>query len=240
MAEIADRPVETTSLNKVEQAYFHLREKILSREFEPGYKLVLSQLAEDLGMSVVPVREAIRQLEAEDMITYEKNVGARVSIVNRNAYFETMETMAVLEGRATALSIPLLTEVHIAKARAVNERLRRSLEKFNPDEFTRLNHQFHSIVFSQCPNTHLVELVKGEWERLEYHRVSTFRFVPSRASESVEEHEKILKLIEAGAEAGYVEMVARAHRMATSDSYRKQLNSLEQSEATNSSSPAVI
>lgn len=217
-------PIVPEPLNKAEQAYVFLREKIRTREYEPGYKLVLSQLADELNMSVVPVREAIRQLEAEEMITYEKNVGARVSQFNRSAYFETMETVAVLEAKATALSIPELTPEDIAGARETNEKMRRLLADFQPDDFTRLNRDFHRAVFSRCPNTRLVDLVQGEWERLEYYRVSTFRYVPERARVSVDEHERILKLIEAGAEPGYVEQVAREHRMATSDSYRKQLD----------------
>lgn len=210
--------------NKAERAFEYLREKIRTREFEPGYRLVLSQLAEDLDMSVVPVREAIRQLEAEKLITYEKNVGARVTTLNRAAYFETMETVATLESKATALSIPHLASSHLVDARLVNEQMRDLLDDFSPDKFTDLNREFHSILFSQCPNERLVELVYGEWDRLDYFRVSTFRYVPQRAPDSVEEHERILKLIEAGAEPGYVEMVCREHRQATSDSYRARFD----------------
>lgn len=211
--------------NKAERAFEYLREKIRTREFEPGYRLVLSQLAEELEMSVVPVREAIRQLEAEQLITYEKNVGARVTTLNRSAYFETMETVATLESKATALSLPLLDSDHLASAYRINEEMRELLDDFSPEKFTDLNQEFHSTLFSQCPNQRLVDLVYGEWDRLNYFRVSTFRYVPSRAPDSVKEHEQILKLIEAGAEPGYVEMVCRKHRQATSDSYRSRFDS---------------
>ena len=73
---------QTISKSKAETAYAWIRERIRTREYEPGYRLVLSTIAEALEVSVVPVREAIRQLEAEGLVTYERNVGARVSTYN--------------------------------------------------------------------------------------------------------------------------------------------------------------
>ena len=91
-------------------AYRWIRDRILSQEFTPGSRLVLSSIATDLGMSVVPVREALRQLEAEGLVTFEHNVGAHVSMVDDSAYLESMQTLAVLEGAATAMAARGLTE----------------------------------------------------------------------------------------------------------------------------------
>ncbi len=66
-----------TSLSKSQQAYHWIKERITRQEFTPGYRLVLGSIAGDLDMSVVPVREAIRQLEAEGLVMFERNVGAR-------------------------------------------------------------------------------------------------------------------------------------------------------------------
>ena len=215
---------QTISKSKAETAYAWIRERIRTREYEPGYRLVLSTIAEALEVSVVPVREAIRQLEAEGLVTYERNVGARVSTYNQDVYFETMETIAVLEGRATALSAPLLEAEDLAQARAVNQKMRDLLEDFDPIEFTQLNKAFHRVLFGKCPNARLVQLLFDEWENLEYFRVSTFRYVPQRAQDSVEEHERLVALIEAKADKFYIEAQARNHRLETSTSYRQRLN----------------
>lgn len=215
---------QTISKSKAETAYAWIREKIRTREYEPGYRLVLSTIAEALEVSVVPVREAIRQLEAEGLVTYERNVGARVSTYNQDVYFETMETIAVLEGRATALSAPLLEAEDLAQARAVNQKMRDLLDDFDPIEFTQLNKAFHRVLFGKCPNARLVQLLFDEWENLEYFRVSTFRYVPQRARDSVEEHERLVALIEAKADKFYIEAQARNHRLETSTSYRQRLN----------------
>lgn len=223
----------TVSRSKAETAYQWIRERIRTREYEPGYRLVLSTIADALEFSVVPVREAIRQLEAEGLVTYERNVGARVSTYNQDVYFETMETIAVLEGRATALSAPLLEAEDFAQARAVNQKMKDLLKDFDPLEFTQLNKEFHRVLFGKCPNARLVQLLFDEWENLEYFRVSTFNYVPHRAQESVEEHERLVTLIEAKADLFYIEAQARNHRLQTSSTYRQRLNAENNSE-TNS------
>ena len=89
----------------------------------------------------------------------------------------------------------------MARARAVNEEMRECLQHFDPVRFTLLNQDFHSVLFEHCPNPHILDLVHRGWNRLASLRSSTFRFVPGRAHDSVEEHEALLKLIECSADA---------------------------------------
>lgn len=215
-------PAAPAGESKSQQAYNWISEKIRTREYEPGYRLVLAAIADDLGISVVPVREAIRQLEAEGMVTYERNVGASVTTYNREAYYESMDIVATVEANATAQSAPYLNAEDIARAREINQRMRELDIHHDPEEFTQLNKEFHSVLFSKCPNERLKDLVVDQWKQLEYHRVSTFRYVPERAQESTREHEQLVSLIEAGAEPAYIEKVARQHRLATLNTYRKK------------------
>lgn len=204
---------------KSEQAYLWLRERIAGEDFTPGYRLVLATIAGELDMSVVPVREAIRRLEAEGLVTFERHVGARVSMIDDSQYRQSMETLAVLEGTATALAAPHLTPEHLAQARRVNRRLVEQLDDFDPRRFTALNHRFHAALFAACPNARLLALVDAEWARLGHLRHSTFAFVPDRARESVREHDALLDLIASGAPPADVERAARAHRSATLAAY---------------------
>ena len=73
-----------SSESKSERAYRLIRSRIDSGQYVPGYRLVLAPIAAELDMSVVPVREAIRRLEAEQLVTFERNVGAQVSLVKEN------------------------------------------------------------------------------------------------------------------------------------------------------------
>lgn len=205
--------------SKSQRAYAWIKERIARSEFTPGFRLVLSSLAGELGMSVVPVREAVRQLEAEGLVTFERNVGARVAMVDDSQYRDSMHALSILEGAATALSARALTVDDIRRARAVNEQMIETLQHFDPRRFTALNQEFHAALFTRCANPRMLELVQAEWARLGHLRDSTFAFVPGRAQESVQEHEDILRLIEQSAPLDEIERAARRHRTATLDAY---------------------
>nr|WP_235492624.1 MULTISPECIES: GntR family transcriptional regulator [unclassified Leifsonia] len=208
-----------TAFSKSQLAYQWVRERITNHEFTPGYRLVLGTIAGELNMSVVPVREAIRQLEAEGLVTFERNVGAHVSMVDDTQYRFSMQALSILEGTATALAARRLTADDVREARQINELMIARLDHFEPRAFTALNQQFHSVLFAKCANPRMLELVDSEWARLGHLRDSTFSFVPGRAQESVREHENILVLIETGAPLGEIEKAARRHRSATLDAY---------------------
>ena len=99
----------------------------------------------------------------------------------------------------------------------VNERMRRTLDDFDPHRFTELNLEFHSVLFEECPNPHILDLVHRGWNRMRMLRDSSFSFVPGRARESVAEHDRIVDLIEADADPLEIELAARRHRTATLD-----------------------
>lgn len=207
------------SRSKSQQAYHWIKDRIAHQEFTPGYRLVLGSIATELHMSAVPVREAIRRLEAEGLVTFERNVGAHVSMIDDSQYRQSMESLAILESAATALAAQHLTADDLRRARNVNRLLVESLDHFDPRLFTSLNQKFHAILFAPCPNPRLTALVDAEWGRLGHLRDSTFSFVPDRARESVREHERIVRLIETGAPLADIESAARAHRSATLAAY---------------------
>lgn len=209
----------TTTTSKSQRAYDGIRNHILDGTYTPGYRLVLGILAEELGCSVVPVREAIRRLEAEGLVHFERNVGATVAAVDAKLYLNTMQTLAVLEGTATALAAPLTSATSLARAHQLNEQMRELLNHFDPTVFTGLNNEFHAELYRACPNTHLLDLVHRGWARMNAIRVSTFNTIPGRAAQSVQEHDALLAAIEAGAAAPDIESRARAHRMTTLDAY---------------------
>lgn len=202
-------------LSKSQRAYQWIRERIASSEFTAGYRLVLGAIATELDMSVVPVREAVRQLEAEGLVTFERNVGARVSMVDEASYRYTMQAITIVESAATALASRSLTEEDLRKARAINQVMTDCLDNFDPRTFSALNQQFHHTLYMKCPNPRLLEIVDGEWTRLGHLRDTIFSFVPGRAPESVREHEDILQLIERGAPLEEIENSVRRHRQGT-------------------------
>lgn len=207
--------IEPARSSKEQRAYETIKERIVDGTYGPGVRLVLDQLARDLEVSAVPIREAVRRLEAEGWVTFQRNVGAQVATIDTDQYREAMESLALLEGYATAAAVPHLDAATLTRARGINDRLRDSLASFDPLGFTRLNHEFHELICGRCPNTHLRGLLEREWQRLNPLRRTTFSLVPGRAHESVDEHDTLLRLIGSNAEPATVESFARQHKLNT-------------------------
>lgn len=201
--------------SKHEAAYELIRTRIVDGTYGPGYRLVLEQLAREFGVSPVPIREAVRRLEAEGYVEFIRNVGARVAHLDTAGYEQAMQALALLEGYATALAAPGMRKSDIKRARAANRRMADALSSFDPASFTDLNHQFHSVILDRCPNSYVRGLATGEWARLDVVRRTSFAFVPGRAKGSVDEHEHIIDLIEQGADSREIELAARDHKLGT-------------------------
>ncbi|QEO13641.1 GntR family transcriptional regulator [Agromyces intestinalis] len=211
-----------TGESKSQRAYRFIRERIEDGRYVPGYRLVLGTIARELDVSVVPVREAIRLLEAEGLVTFERNVGAQVALIHEAEYLYTMQTLSLVEGAATALAAPAITPERIEQARAINARMREMLAAFDPHRFTELNLEFHTVLFELCPNPHVLDLVHRGWNRLKVLRDTSFGFVPGRAHASVDEHDALLDLIERHADPLEIELAARRHRTNTLDAVLAQ------------------
>jgi DNA-binding GntR family transcriptional regulator len=209
----------TAEVSKSQRAYAWIRERITGGAYGPGYRLVLSSLATELSMSVVPVREAIRELTAEGLVTFERNVGASVAMVDPSQYRHAMQLISVVESAATALSARGLTAADLARAREINDLMRSGLDDLDPRFFSTLNQEFHHILYARCPNPRLLEVVEAEWARLGHLRESIFAFVPGRAPTSVCEHDALLDLIASGADLDRIEHAVRRHRNATLDAF---------------------
>jgi DNA-binding GntR family transcriptional regulator len=203
--------------SKAEMAYQITRQKIIDGIYGPGHRLVLEKLAGEMGVSAVPVREALRRLEAEGYVDFKANIGATVSVIDPIAYVETMQTLAALEGVATALAAPLLTKKDMRAARKANDAIAASLRRLDPMEYSQRSEDFHAVLRLPCPNEHLRGLIEREWTRLLGVRHSSIGFIPERARQSVSEHTRLLDLIEKGATASRIEDYARAHRMRTAE-----------------------
>lgn len=197
--------------SKAERAYQLIRDRILEGDYPPGFRLVLDHVARELAVSPVPVREAVRRLEAEGYVEFRRNVGAQVAGAE---YGDTIRTLALLEGAATAMAAPHLTEPDLRRAQDVNDAIRACLTRFDPHEFTRLNHTFHELLCTACPNPHLRGLLGREWSRLRIVRRAAFRPVPGLAARSADDHDHLLRLIAAGAPESEVERAAREHKLA--------------------------
>ncbi|CAG7844275.1 HTH-type transcriptional regulator McbR [Pseudoclavibacter triregionum] len=218
-SEAAEAQSAEPQASKAQRAREFIRGRIADGTYTPGTRLVLGQIARELGMSPVPVREAVRMLEAEGSVSYAHNIGAQVAVLDADVYVDTMQTLALVEGYATALSAPHLTPEDLEEAREANEELGRALADFDPAAFTRANQRFHRILAGRCPNSHILDLCERGWARMQTLRETSLGFVPGRASTAHAEHVAILELIESAASQEEVERAARKHRLDTLEAF---------------------
>ncbi|MEU4827935.1 GntR family transcriptional regulator [Actinomadura sp. NPDC023710] len=213
----AAKKQDQTRAGKAEFCYELLRSRILEGTYVPGYRLVINQLAQEAGVSTIPLREALRRLQSDGLVEVVRNVGARVAVFDAEQVEHTLQVLARLEGYATAISAPLMTAAHIAASRKINDRMVEALEVFDPTAFTALDRAFHFSIYEHCPDAHLRSLLEAEWTRLDHMRRSTFGYAPGRARRSVAEHGHILDLVTGGAGPAEIERIACAHKNATAD-----------------------
>jgi DNA-binding GntR family transcriptional regulator len=209
-----------TEPTKQERVYQEVRERILGGTYVPGFRIVIDALAEEFGVSALPVREAIRRLEAEGLVVFRPNVGAQVAPAEPGVFDEEMSVLAVLEGFATAQAAPLMGEDELRDLTEITDQMVDAMESLDTLRFGRLNHRFHAVIIERCPNTALVELVHGVTRRLDAIRRTVFVQIPYRGAASVAEHRELVRLLSERAAPEEIEAAARRHKMHTVESFR--------------------
>lgn len=209
--------------SKQERTYAVLRERILDGTYGPGYRLVIDAIARELEVSPMPVREAIRRLEAEGWVIYRANQGAQVAPLDEGSWKEVMTTLALLEGFATAEAAPFVRASDLKKLRSTNRKMRSAIEKLDLMQVSHFNHEFHALIYERCPNSYLRRELRGTMELLNTLRSTVFVYIPTRGNQSAAEHEQILEMIESGADPAKIERHARRHKLATVKAYEERL-----------------
>jgi len=206
---------------KQQQVYEVLRERILSGMYGPGFRIVIDQVAVEFAVSALPVREAIRRLEAEGLIVYRANAGAHVAPAEPELFEANMTVLALLEGYATALAAPLLTVDDLAALEQRTDDMVAAMERMDSLAFGRHNRAFHQIIYDRCPNPTLVAMLRDVDRRLDAIRTTVFVHIPYRGASSVTEHRELIELLRSGAAAKRVETTARQHKLHTLESFRE-------------------
>jgi DNA-binding GntR family transcriptional regulator len=198
---------------KVDLIYEKLKTMINDGEVKPNERLVISQIARENNISDIPVREAIRMLESDGLVKIIPNVGPIVTELRYEDIAEHFMIRGLLEGFATRLSIDLLTNQQLDELDDIIERMKDAYNHHDMKEYSKLNIEFHQLIYSSIKGTKLHNMINELWEKWERTR-SVFVLAPERSRESIEEHEQIVAYIK---EKKYdeVECLVREHRSRT-------------------------
>lgn len=210
--------------SKQERIYAVLRERILDGAYGPGYRLVIDRIAEEHEVSALPVREAVRRLEAEGLVVFRPNAGAQVTPADPALYEESMNVLALLEGYATARAAELAGDQLLARLEAETATMGHCMEQLDVLGFARANQRFHRIFYDACGNPPLQDLLDTIGRRLDAIRRTVFTQIPYRGLSSIEDHRALIALIRAHAPSAEIESAAREHKQKTIAAFREWMD----------------
>ena len=185
-----------------------LRQSILTGQMEPGERLMEVQLAEELGVSRTPVREAIRMLELEGLVVMIPRRGAQVAAITKQDLRDVLEVRATLERLAARLACERFTEEgyrNLEKANREFAHLARLRNKSVVD-ITNADVHFHDVIYQATGNRRLIQIVQNLQEQMYRYRMEYVRDLSSHEN-LIAEHTDIIRALEARDETKAEEIV---------------------------------
>ncbi len=177
-----------------EIVFDYLKNAIISGELKPGERLMEIAIANQLGVSRTPVREAIRKLEKEQFVEMIPRKGAYVASTTIKDILDVLEVRRLLEGFATAKAAERMTDEELAKITITHHSFLKAIEENDTENMVIFDNEFHERIFEASDNAKLIELTKALSEQVQRHRLSYFNEL--RNFEELKEwHEKIFDAI---------------------------------------------
>ena len=173
-----------------QKAYRILKEAIVRGDIESNIKLTLNEIAQYLGISRTPIREAINQLASEGLVKLIPNKGIMINEISIDDYQEILQIRAVLDGFIAELAAKKITDQEIPMMMEIIEDMKESVKKDNRLAYNDLDIQFHDFLLKIADNHKLVEVYNHLILQSHQFRLRTLTLA-YRMSKSLEEHRTI-------------------------------------------------
>lgn len=201
-----------------------LREAIIVGELRPGERLMEVQLAEKMGVSRTPVREAIRKLELEGLVSMLPRKGAHVAELSVKDIIDVLEVRASLDGLASALSASRITDEELKELRHIYNQFLSYSEKDNLQGIIKKDVEFHEVIYRSSRNEKLIQISNNLREQVQRFRVIYLKD-SSSSKDVAREHQDILDAI-AARDPDAAQRVAQKHIRSQQDTIIKSLKSV--------------
>jgi DNA-binding GntR family transcriptional regulator len=192
MADTAARPAPVENLTLWERVYGYLRTEILEGRLEPGTELAEVALAEQLGVSRGPIREAIGRLASEGLVAVRPRRGAVVRSLSKEEFLELYQVREALERMAVQLAVPRLTPEQLAQLGELNAQMDGAASHDDVDPFFEANIAFHAVLLEASGNERLQTLYQQLLGQLGRYRLRSLT-LRGNLQRSVAEHAAILR-----------------------------------------------
>jgi DNA-binding GntR family transcriptional regulator len=177
------------------EIYIYLREQILEGLLPPGQRIVQDAVAAQFSVSRIPVREALRQLAADGLVTMERDVGARVAPLNPNELHEIYLMRENLEPVAVRASVPLLVASDFEALGEFVEQGDWLAERDDVAGYLKMDTQFHEIMIVAGGLMRLHKTIHQLWDTMRQFR-GVYSLLPSSLRQSNIEHRNLLEACE--------------------------------------------
>lgn len=168
-----------------------LKQAILAGKLAAGEKLVEEQLIASLKVSRVPLREALRSLEAEGYVTFFPNEQVVVSKPTLEEVEDNYSITSVLEGLAARLAVERASDEEIVRLRELHELLKRAYREKNAERYFEANSRFHRFIAELAGNERLYHLIQEMRQEIRRARIVSLH-LPQRLDYSMREHDQIM------------------------------------------------
>jgi DNA-binding GntR family transcriptional regulator len=172
-----------------------LREAIIMGELKPGERLMEVQLAQKMGVSRTPVREAIRKLELEGFVNMIPRKGAHVAKLSVKDIMDVLEVRASLDGLATSLAAERITENELKEMKHIQSQFDNYVEKDNLQGIIKKDVEFHDVIYKASKNDKLIQISNNLREQVYRFRVIYLKDFRS-TKEVIREHMEIYQAID--------------------------------------------
>jgi DNA-binding GntR family transcriptional regulator len=214
-------PIEDSRRTLAAQVQERVREAILKQMLKPGDRIDQNKLADELQVSMAPVREALKGLEAEGLVTIQPRRGAFVVEVSISDMDDLYFTRQLIEGEAIYLAVPLLADKDFAALQQMIDLMREATASGDITTYISYNRLFHLHIYNALNNQHLLQVIQMLWERSELYR---YRYMfMTRDHERIHlEHDAILDACRKGDQA-LAKTLAQEHILLTQRALDGQL-----------------
>lgn len=165
MTQIPDIP-RNADMTTQDYAYFRLRNAIMVGALRPNTALTFRGLAEQLGLSPTPIREAVRRLSSEHALEVLENRRLRVPEMTPGRFEELAQLRLVLETHAATRAFPYLSDVTIDTMARLDAQMDGAVRNRDLDALTRMNHDFHRLLYCLNPHQTVMPLIESIWLQL--------------------------------------------------------------------------
>jgi DNA-binding GntR family transcriptional regulator len=189
-----------------------LRRAIVSGDLKPGERIPQEEVAERIGVSLIPVREALRVLEGEGQVTYRPRRGYAVTVLRMEDLVEIYELRRVLEGQAVRRALPDVDDAAIARMTHSANECSEAAAAGHISRELDANRRLHFALFEHPSQPHALRLIRLLWDSTEAYR-ALYYTLPSERAAADAAHRRILAAVRArDADAVVAELDAHRQR----------------------------